>query len=298
MTHFQIHLAIICIINLFFAVCGVFLNSMVILTFVSSINLRNKTCYFMILLLSCNDLLLSSFVHSDLVHRAIWRLYEDGKGPLNENIVRYIRLILYSNSFITLLMMNVERYLALIFPFFYERSVTKRKLFMVMLVLQMTIISVVVLCFWKKKDGTFLSIFLLSILLIVMFFVYFKLHKIARNLQESVVVPSSSESSIDIMKNKTTLMKVKKTSTCVLAVACVFICSFPSLIIICLKATSYLKNLNKEMRTVIHYYDTCLLTINATLNCLIFFWKNNALRSEGIKVLYSFQNVFKRNRKC
>ena len=46
----------LCVVNGFFTLAGIFLNSVVIISLWKSSQLRRKTCYFMILVLSCFDL--------------------------------------------------------------------------------------------------------------------------------------------------------------------------------------------------------------------------------------------------
>ena len=52
-----INLIFIFAVNVFFFFSGICLNSMVILSFWRSVQLRKKLCYFMIMVLSCCDLL-------------------------------------------------------------------------------------------------------------------------------------------------------------------------------------------------------------------------------------------------
>ena len=52
-----INLIFIFAVNVFFFFSGICLNSLVILSFWRSVQLRKKLCYFMIMLLSCCDLL-------------------------------------------------------------------------------------------------------------------------------------------------------------------------------------------------------------------------------------------------
>mgnify|MGYP002803617398 FL=1 len=51
-----IHLSFLCLVNVFFTLSGVFLNTLVILCFRKSSQLQKKLCYFMLLVLSCFDI--------------------------------------------------------------------------------------------------------------------------------------------------------------------------------------------------------------------------------------------------
>ena len=44
---------------------------------------------------------------------------------------------------------------------------------------------------------------------------------------------------------------------------------------------------------VARYWTSTVANANSTLNCLIFFWKNDVLRKERVKVLKSLKNCLK-----
>ena len=56
-SYYFINLIFIFAVNVFFFFSGICLNSLVILSFWRSVQLRKKLCYFMIMVLSCCDLL-------------------------------------------------------------------------------------------------------------------------------------------------------------------------------------------------------------------------------------------------
>jgi membrane-anchored glycerophosphoryl diester phosphodiesterase (GDPDase) len=56
-SYYFINLIFIFAVNLVFFLSGICLNSLVILSFRRSVQLRKKLCYFMIMVLSCCDLL-------------------------------------------------------------------------------------------------------------------------------------------------------------------------------------------------------------------------------------------------
>ena len=56
-SYYFINLIFIFAVNVFFFFSGICLNSLAILSFWRSVQLRKKLCYFMIMVLSCCDLL-------------------------------------------------------------------------------------------------------------------------------------------------------------------------------------------------------------------------------------------------
>ena len=118
---------LLCIVNVIFVVVGMFLNSVVIISLWKSSQLRRKLCYFMILVLSCFDLAVVVVTYPFLTVSAIYF------SPREINAARettriFISFILYGLSMIALFTLNVERFLAITCPFFYQASVTKARL--------------------------------------------------------------------------------------------------------------------------------------------------------------------------
>ena len=134
------------ILNVLFLFLGVFLNSLVILTFWRSTQLRKKLCYFMIMVLSGFDLLAAKVNHSLSVLMAL--LWLTGKLGIYARWVHTSGLltnILLSMSLLALLAMNFDRYLAISHPLFHRTSVTERKLLILLAVVNILQISLLLL---------------------------------------------------------------------------------------------------------------------------------------------------------
>ena len=140
-TYF-VNLIFILVVNILFFFSGICLNSLVIINFWRSVQLRKKLCYFMIMVLSCCDLLVVLTIHPFTALRAmLW---------LSEKINLYPALVMISHevlnvfigfSLLALLVMNVDRYLATHYPIFHRTSVTKGKLlalFTVLVLIELT----------------------------------------------------------------------------------------------------------------------------------------------------------------
>ena len=254
---------------------------MVIISFWTSPQLRKKTCYFMVLVLACCDLAMSSTSHPLLtIDTVMW--YRGGPNTLfDRQIFPYIRLPLYSNSAIALLWMNVERYLALTFPFFHARSVTKLNILTAVLLTQLLFVLLIILGFVQENE-TYISILILlsfALLLVLMLPMNYKILKIAKTKERNEIVPACASS------NRVLRNKIKNTSTCILAVGCLFLFSLPTFIFTGLSVSSLFTNFSEDVYTSFNLWESSLVTTNATFNCLIFFWKNNTLRNEGKRVV-------------
>ena len=111
-SYYFINLIFIFAVNIFFFFSGICLNSLVILSYWRSVQLRKKICYFAITLLSCCDLLMVLTNNPLIIIVSISWL----TGKLDVN-ARWLHISLSSTSsflvfsFFALLVMNFDRYL-------------------------------------------------------------------------------------------------------------------------------------------------------------------------------------------
>ena len=105
---------------------GTFLNSVVVISIWKSAQLRNKLCYFTIFLLSCSDLAAVVVIHPSIAW-IIYSILRAEKYKVYE-IIYFIIFLVQSTSIIILLTLNVERFLAIQFPFLHQEHVTKKRL--------------------------------------------------------------------------------------------------------------------------------------------------------------------------
>ena len=230
--HF-INLIFIVALNVLFFFSGICLNSLVILSFRRSVQLQKKLCHFMIMVLSCCDLLavltshpLTAF-HGILFLTEKWDVY-----PGWVVISSRFPAVFSSFSLLALLVMNFDRYLATSYPIFHRTSVTKGRLLILLAILITVEITLVVLSF-----NDFIiryQLVLLTCIIIIfspMLFINYKLFAVARkNGRNNGTSPE--------MKNTFSL---KTISSCLLAVACFVVLSIPVLVYIGLSITSTAK---------------------------------------------------------
>ena len=121
-----INVLFLCFLNAFFMVSGIILNSVVIISLWRTSQLRKQLCYFMILVLSCFDLAGVTIIHPLLIVSTILWSRQNHRETNHARL--FICLHLGSFSMLALLMLNIERFLALTFPFFHQTAVTKRRI--------------------------------------------------------------------------------------------------------------------------------------------------------------------------
>ena len=283
-----VNLILIFFVNILFFFSGTCLNSLVIVSFWRSVQFRKKLCYFTILVLSGCDLLVVLTNHPfTAITAALWFTEKISVYPKWLMVLfllssRFVRI-----SYLALFVMNVDRYLATHYPIFHRTSVTKGKvltLFIILVTFEITIAAMSTNN-WVISFEVGILIFLLSSIF-PMLFINYKLFTVARKSRNNRISPE--------MKKPFSL---KNISSCLLAAACLFVLSIPAFVYIVLKRTS------KETEFILHNAELTFLwarttvSMNSTFNCLIFYWKNKALRAEGMKVITSMK-ICRRVQSC
>ena len=269
-----IQLIILCVLNIIFTFSGIVLNILVVACFWKSSQLRKKLCHFMIMVLSCFDLVTVVTNHPGLLLFIISWLTQ-ANGDVFHNMKKYLHFsdALLGFSFHALLVMNIERYLGAYYPVYHRTNVTRRKLatlLAILLIFQVTL-TVISLDDWIISYTVHLIIFFVIIIPPFMF-INFKLFTISRTARK--IQASSPERRTKNLKN---------ISTCLLAVACITFVFIPSSVLIVFNINTGNKSTSKAM--LIYTWGATTYTMNSTFNSLIFFWKNRILQTEGIKIL-------------
>ena len=271
-----INLIFIFSFNVLFFCSGICLNSLVIISFWRSSLLRKKLCYFMIMILSCCDLLVVLTCHPLVALDAMFRL--TGKVNASSRLwgIPFKTVTIFANfSFLALLVMNFDRYLATYYPFFHRTSVTKGKLLGLHAILSILMISFLML----TANNIILScavgfLVCLGILFPPMLFINSKLFIIAKKNRRN------HATSTEIRK----AFSMKNISSCLLSVACFVVLSIPVFVSNGLRTTTR-DTLALDSSYIVTLWSGTITSMNSTCNCLIFYWKNKILRAEGKKVL-------------
>ena len=274
--HF-INLIFIFALNVLFFFSGICLNSVVILSFWRSVQLRKKLCYFMLMVLSCCDLLSVLTSHPQTAIVAL--LFLAGKLDVYPGwavISSTFSGIFVGFSLLALLVMNFDRYLATYYPIFHRTSVTKGKLLTILAILitvEITLVLISINDFVIPHEVAILIFFI--IILPPMLFINYKLFTIARK--------SRRNNGISPEMKKT--FSLKTISCCLLAVACFVVLNIPVFVHIGLTITLTAKEFTLDNGILAGLWASTITSMNSTWNCLIFYWKNQILRTEGMKVI-------------
>ena len=283
-----INALLLCLLNISFMVTGIILNSVVIISLRRCSQLRKKLCYFMILLLSYFDLAVVIIGHPLLISSTIlWsmQMYHEGIETIRVQAIS----IFGSFSMFALLTLNIERFLALTFPFFHQTAVTKGKLVLVQVLHKIIAVALLPVQFFFPKVKVYrpilISLFLL-LFLSVLAFLNYRILTIAKSKREDElrVAPTGVATRSHQERQNRRTRNFESISTCSLAIGCFFICSIPGIVfsIWSFKSNSPLKN---RQAVSFNIWVSTFACMNSTFNCLLFFWRNSILRREGIKIV-------------
>ena len=276
-----------CIVNLTFGFGGTFLNSLVIFTFMSSSFLRKKVCYFLIMVLSSVDLIVVVIVHPLAIFFSV-SLFTRKNICMSGKLYSYSISLLCGLSGYTLLAMNIERYLAIVHPFFYQGTVTKWKLLLLVGLFWTIIVALLLFSILFPFMKGIVIVAEVLLFLLISTFVYVKILIIARKKRrESAIEHERSGEQVRQYKNH--MRDVKLTAEYILIVLCFFICYSPTGLA---NGMDYLA-LNPGSQSAALFgkfriWTRIIMIMNSTFNCLIFFWKNKTLCRESRKLLKCF----------
>ncbi len=243
----------------------------------------------MILILSCFDLAAVTINHPVLILSTIsWSM-----KTLHEEITIIWSCIfnpIAGFSMISLLTLNIERFLALTYPFFHQTAVTKKRLVLFQAFWMIIILSLSPLVYVYEViiRNILITVFVL-VLLFLFIYLNYKIFIIAKSKRkDDRVTPASTATASGHQERKKRKINLKNISTCSLAVACFFICSSPLIIYSVLRFTETLTNVRHGW--LFNLWSATFVAMNSTFNCLIFFWRNSILRREGMKIAKCFRN--------
>ena len=282
-----------CVVNAILAVLGTFLNTLVVCIFWKTPTLRQKVSYFMIMVLSSIDLCTTITVHPFYLVNSIAEITETSKC-FYKMLYQTTTIMLSGMSYLTFFVMNIERYLAIFHPFFHKVHVTKRRCslssFLLWLVCVVTGIAPII-----YLDIQIFVTVLALIVLIGTLYIYISIYNLARkqrhlsqqatitleNLKEEPTRPEPSQKSVSL-RDDLVLAKMY-----FIVVACSFLLNLPNAIILAVY-TERVQTLDDVVQMKI--WTLTLVAMNSTANCLIFFWANKILRSEGWKICKALLN--------
>ena len=275
------------IINILLTILTIFLNSVTILAFMRSAQLKNKKSYFLIMLLSVNDLLLGLFGNSSYVSLLITikLRYPECKIYIAFEVVTFC---LSSMSAMTLFALNIERYLSILHPFYHRTKVTRSRLLKMVVAFWLFPLTLRSLRF---IFGKIMKIIISASIVCIVFstvYIYASIY-IAFRKRPRLAEPRETECRVTLtrvvegrMNKKKELQNLKMTKSCAIVVGLVFVCNLPFAVTNSLPTSNTL--------TFVELWSITLSFSASSLNSLVFFWKNAILRKETKKLFQNLRN--------
>ncbi len=255
----------------------ILLNGISVITIMKCSQLKEKNPYFLIMVQSLADLVVG-FVTLPLMSYVCITEVSGEADCFRQLVIVQVMTLPFFISLITLTVMTVDRYMCIVHPLKHRTLVTKTKLtvFLVSGSLFMTVcnaLSVLQSQLLKGFLGTCISLFLLLAV-----FVYSKIFFTIKNQRrpDNVVDNTLSKSQNERKFVKT----IKLVKSCFLAVACFLLCFFTAIVILLFEP-----NADTPDYSVLKLWAGTIMTLNSSLNSLIFFWARPLMRNEAYKVL-------------
>ena len=135
----------------------------------------------------------------------------------------------------------------------------------------------------EEFENVLTNVFVLS-LLFAFIFLNYNMFIIAKSKHKDKRVTPTIASDKESERSK---FNLKNTSTCSLAIACFFVCSFSKVIYSVSRLALTTSSRDRQV-VIFNLWSRTLVAMNSTFNCLIFFWRNSILRREGMKVVKSY----------
>ena len=273
----------VCIFNVIFGIVGTFLNTLVLFVFLKSKNMRQKSSYFCIMILSATDLIVVTSVPVMFLLSSIPEILGTPQcfSRICFVIVSRTTPLLSATS---LIIMNIERYLAIVHPILHRNSVTKGKIIFTFIVIALIFFTCAAINFAWKSIGLLIYSVGAFMICSITLFQYVSIFFIARKAVFGQVTKLSNEDTT--MGNiRPNLRDLKMARTCFFIVFLCFICYLPIAIIAGVWQHFFPSKETWNALFNCILWLTPLITMNATINCLIFFWGNRELRKQGLKLV-------------
>ena len=282
------------IVNIIFAVAGIFLNALVVCVFWKTPKLRLKVTYFMIMVLSTIDLSVSIIVHPLHVLNSVAEITETAK--CGYKMTYQTSAVVFSGmSFLTFFVMNCERFLSIVHPFFHLIHVNKRRcLFISSLTWIISTVTGIAPIF-ALDIQSFITVLALIVIIgtfyiYVCIFIEAKKRRIRRDRSVSggtdeidLSAETSRETTQGIHSKKTVsfLHDIQLAKMYLLVVLSSIFLNLPNAVVLAM-FSERIKTVDNVVQVKI--WTVTLVAMNSTMNCIIFFWSNKRLRKEGWRI--------------
>ena len=282
----------VCVVTSLLIIPTLLLNGLCILTISKCPQLKEKVCYFLILLQSVVDLLVG-VVTAPVFTAFTIVSYVFGDVNCALYVLNYTLAYLPMGlSLISLTALSFERYMGVLHPFVHRTKVTKKKMSVFVCSAASTIALLLPGAFFTHAYVfDFICIFFLLICLTFITFAYTRIFSAARKRLYSENKPGdcANEQNPESFSKKRRFLKELKLAKSCFIVVCTFVFCFLPVILLSSPLAILLEDAEYRARTVWSWSITTGV-LNSSLNSIIFFWSRPMLRIEASKVLQKIRS--------
>ena len=272
-----INLIFVCFANILLTISTIALNTITILACWKSKELRKRKSYFLIALLSLNDLTIGILGGPSVVTLTVKTLIQ--KSHCTTFILfEFTARGLIGLSFTTLFLLNLERYCSIVHPFFHRAEVTKLRLFGMTLVLWSLAILLLFSHFVLDTAARYVRTLSIIIIIISSLCMYASIYRTSRKTVQ--VCRSHRELRNWAARN---ILELKLAKSCAIVVGCSIICFVP------FSVTSFLRPQGDTVTFAVGLWCNALALAGSSVNSIIFFWRNRVLRHQAKKIFSSWK---------
>ena len=271
---YQILEALVALLDGFLIIPTVLLNVIAAKTIIKSSKLKEKPCFFLVLVQSLFDTGVGTI--SLPLYTVGLATQAAGTAKCRTNfIIQKIVVLFSSSSFITLTAITYERYMGIFHPLVHRTTVTKERL--LKYIISPCFVSILITGINMKFEYLFKIVSALGILVFFIFsiFVYTRIFIFVSKRIRSRKRPTdgaAQPSVLEMKGDRQFLQEAKLAKSCFLVVLCYIICLLPLCFVF------VLSSLDPFLANVIFCLMMTLMFFNSILNSIIFFWRNPILR--------------------
>ena len=274
--------AIYCVASGTLIIPTVILNGISVLTIWKNSHLKAKLCYFLILVQSIFDIAVG--VISVLTNIAVAALELRGIAScLDIVVLEAIAFIPAGVSLWTICLLTFERYMSILHPIFHRSHVTKaRMLACACCAVVWVTVTGPVIKLLSEKLHTAVNGVIISFFFLFNTFVYTRIYFAVKKMRfsnDGIGDYSAEQKSFNIAEKRKSLRERNLAKSCGLVVLLCYLCYMPFTV-------CYLYFRNDQINFRVAYcWCGILISLNSSLNSLVFFWKRPSLRQEALSVL-------------
>ena len=270
----KINFILAAIINSLVACCGTVLNITFIIT-VLKIKSFQTLPNIILLGLAINDFITSVLIIPFRVYYQVLL----SQGRLQSNLVDFVLLSILCSGFVSLLLViaiSIEKYVAVCFPFWYERNVRKTKTMVLCILPAMTILLMFSICIVSRKVTVYTRFAGVTSVITHLVFVwcqtkvFLTLSKIKRRIRTEQTVSTGD------------FRKHEKNSFALLFIGLSFLVSYLPGTIFTLYTSTF--GCNQVMYQYVRPWVTVLFFLSTVLSPIMYYWRVTEIRKKAAEL--------------